>query len=77
MPDAFNFELESPERLPVSSDVEQVLVSDAEGDAHSSRDLGDRGARTREMQQKAEPKRVRSLSFGIEPWSPSAPLSFG
>jgi hypothetical protein len=59
MPDAFNFELESPERLPVSSDVEQVLVSDAEGDAHSSRGLGDRGARTREMQQKA--KRVRSL----------------
>ncbi len=32
MPDAFKFELVSPERLLVSDDVEQVLVPGAEGD---------------------------------------------
>ncbi|MGZ8401588.1 MAG: F0F1 ATP synthase subunit epsilon [Methyloceanibacter sp.] len=32
MPDAFKFELVSPERLLVSADVEQVLVPGAEGD---------------------------------------------
>jgi F-type H+-transporting ATPase subunit epsilon len=32
MPDAFKFELVSPERLLVSGDVEQVLVPGAEGD---------------------------------------------
>lgn len=32
MPDAFKFELVSPERLLVSSEVEQVLVPGAEGD---------------------------------------------
>jgi F-type H+-transporting ATPase subunit epsilon len=32
MPDAFKFELVSPERLVVSGDVEQVLVPGAEGD---------------------------------------------
>jgi F-type H+-transporting ATPase subunit epsilon len=32
MPDAFRFELVSPERLLVSGDVEQVLVPGAEGD---------------------------------------------
>jgi F-type H+-transporting ATPase subunit epsilon len=32
MPDAFKFELVSPERLLVSSQVEQVLVPGAEGD---------------------------------------------
>ncbi|MGI9384451.1 MAG: F0F1 ATP synthase subunit epsilon, partial [Methyloligellaceae bacterium] len=32
MPDPFQFELVSPERLLVSSEVEQVLVPGAEGD---------------------------------------------
>jgi F-type H+-transporting ATPase subunit epsilon len=32
MPDAFKFELVSPERLLVSGDVEQVLVPGSEGD---------------------------------------------
>ena len=32
MPDAFKFELVSPERLLVSGQVEQVLVPGAEGD---------------------------------------------
>jgi F-type H+-transporting ATPase subunit epsilon len=32
MPDAFKFELVSPERLLVSDDVDQVLVPGAEGD---------------------------------------------
>ena len=32
MPDAFKFELVSPERLLVSGEVEQVLVPGAEGD---------------------------------------------
>jgi F-type H+-transporting ATPase subunit epsilon len=32
MPDAFKFELVSPERLLVSDDVEQVLVPGSEGD---------------------------------------------
>jgi F-type H+-transporting ATPase subunit epsilon len=32
MPDAFKFELVSPERLLLSGDVEQVLVPGAEGD---------------------------------------------
>ena len=32
MPDAFKFELVSPERLLVSDDVQQVLVPGAEGD---------------------------------------------
>ncbi len=32
MPDAFKFELVSPERLLVSADVEQVLVPGSEGD---------------------------------------------
>ncbi len=32
MPDAFKFELVSPERLLVSGEVEQVLVPGSEGD---------------------------------------------